>query len=405
MWSAVVLLTLSAVSAETITVRTLDGKTLQGELRALSASELTVTTEQGDVTIPVENLGKVEAAAPPNKERPPVVVQLTDGSKLSSSQVQLDSGKATLTGLDGPEIVIPRRSLQWIRWHSPSSADAAWDETIATPAAGDLLIIRKPVANPSNAGPKVNLDPLEGVVTRVTKAGVAFEFDGDPINVKPEKVEGIVFFKPAAPVSEQVLCKISSPAWGELFAVDVKLNGEGLEVKTVSGAVIPVALSRGTTLDFRVGNMRWLADLEPDDVKTKFHFQPAGMKAKFSDLFNPRSEGPFGGSGLKLGKKDFESGLVLHSPMTMTWRVPPGFSLLRAEIGLPEDAAPGAKLQLKILADQQPVFEQELSAAAREPLQLECKVAGAKRLTIVVDAGERLDFGDTIILGDARFVK
>jgi len=404
MWSAVLWLSLSAVAAESFTVGTLDGKTLQGELRVLSADGLTVATADGDVTIPMVNLGSVRTQKVDAPARPEVKVQLADGSLLYGSQVQLDSGKATITGLDGPEIVVPRRSLRWIRWYQASTADAPWEETIAMPAAGDLLIIRKTAAA---SGSKVHLDPLEGLVSRVTKAGVAFEFDGDPINVKPDKVEGIVFYRPAVPASDPVRCKVTSPSWGELLASDVKLTGAELEVRTPSGALVSVPLSRGTNLDFRVGNMRWLADLEPDEVKTSFHLQPGGMKTKFADLFAPRSEGPFGGTGLQLGKlPKFESGLALHSPTTMTWRVPEGFSLFRATVGLPDDAAAGAKLRLRVLSDQQVLFDEEFSSAgAREPVQLECKVAGLKRVTIAVDSGERLDFGDNIILGDARFVK
>ncbi len=404
MWSVAVLLTLSAVSAERFTVTTLDGQKHEGEIVALGAEGLTLATNDGELKLPLNKLNQV--STPEVNQNSKIFVTLGDGSKLVGDEFTLTSGGGVLVG-DGTQFNVPRRAIKSVRWRSSEAVDPLWQEALETTAAGDLLVIRKTSAAGDSGTSQTILDPLEGLVSGVGKASVAFEFDGDPINVNLSKVEGIVFYKPAAPSTAAPLCKVTAPNVGTLVAAEVKIKGTNLEVKTLSGVTIPVPLARGTSLDFRSGNLQWLADIEPDDVKTSFHLQPGGMKVKFSDLFAPGTEGPFGGAGLKIGAKPaFKSGLSLHSPTTMTFRIPAGFSLFQATVGLPDDAAAGAKLKLRVLADLEALFERDFATAgARGAVELECKVAGAKRLTIIVEAGEGLDFGDTIILGDARFVK
>ncbi len=407
MWSTLLLITLTSLTAESATVTSLDGKSVPGAIVALDATGLTLRTATGEEKFAVENLQSVRAQAVLTRPTPEVVVQLADGSQLFGAEFQLEASRAILIGLDGVQVVLPRRAIRWARFQGSLAVSAGdWQEALSTQAAGDLLVVRKSGAKDATGGTKMVLDPLEGTVKRVGNGTIGFDFDGDEISVKAEKVEGIVFFRPTEPANPQLICKVSTASWGVLQASEVAWIEGNLQLKSPSGVSLRIPWTAGTVLDYRAGNIQWLAELESDTVRTAFHFQPSGMTIKFADLFSPDANGPFGGNGLKLGKQTFESGLSLHSPTTLTYRIPEGFAKFRANLGLVEEVSAAANLQFRILADQRVVFERTIAATdAREPVEVECDLAGARRFTIEVAAGNGLDIGDTIILGDARFVK
>ena len=64
------------------------------------------------------------------------------------------------------------------------------------------------VTKTDDGGKQVVLDPLEGGIIEVRATGVKFDFDGEKIDVKLDKLEGIAFFKPQAPKSGGGFCRV-----------------------------------------------------------------------------------------------------------------------------------------------------------------------------------------------------
>jgi hypothetical protein len=196
------------------------------------------------------------------------------------------------------------------------------------------------------------------------------------------------------------------PGKGAIQAARLEIRDGNLLIESLGGAQLVTPLTSPLLLDFRSANEVRLSDLEPDSSQSAFSLQPKGMKHDFSRIFGPRGGGPFGGSGLVLGKQTFDSGLTLHSPTTVIYRVPEGCRKFLVTAGVSEDAARSADMRLKVLADQKVVIDQVFNSdSGRGPVELECDVTGVKRLSLAVEAGAGLDFGDVLILGDARFVK
>ena len=397
-------LCIALVGAAPATVKTTEGKVLQGTVTELTAEQLIFQSSTGEVKLPVRSVSWVQlgTATFDNASKHSVTVELADGSRWGIGDLATDGIHFKLTLLDGETTRVPARNLKSVRFNTGNSALAeAWQQVLTTPAAGDLLVVRK--ANKEGSG--VNLDPLEGTIQAISSDNVAFDFDGEKINVKRERLEGIVFFKPAKPAGSSV-CRVKGAGNTSLNASRVELREDKLVVSTLSGAQFSLPLTSSLLLDFRAANEVKLAELEPDSTQSAFSLQPKGMKHDFSRIFGPRGGGPFGGNGLKLGKQTFETGLTLHSPTTVIYRVPEGSRKFAVTAGVADEAARSADMRLKVLADQRVVIEKVFnSESGRGPTELECDVTNVRRLTLTVETGAGLDVGDVIILGDARFVK
>ena len=401
---AVILSLLAPTPEPEVAVSALSGAKTEGRLTVLSADGVEVKTSKGVTKLSVRELAKVRFGAAAKAGSLESSVELADGSVLAAREVTLSGSAVVVTLADGGKAECARRLVKSIRFGSKDAApDVQWKSAVIATAQGDQLIVRK--STKASDGPaEVFLDPLEGSVLEISPDAVKFDFDGDKLDVKREKLEGVIFFKPTAPKPAEVFCRVTRGGTA-MVAATAALDGDRLQVTTLGGVKTSLPLD-GVTLDFAAGNETYLAALEPDDVETKFSLQPKGMKTDFAKILGPRASGPFGSRGVRVGKQTFaDNGLTLHSNTKLVYRVPDGFGKFSAVVGLAEEASRGADLHLRVLADQRVLVERSFSGEDRGPFKIENDLAGAERLTIIVEPATGLEFGDILVLGDARFVK
>jgi len=163
-----------------------------------------------------------------------------------------------------------------------------------------------------------------------------------------------------------------------------------------------------TKLDFSVGNVAFLADLEPDsgggDIPVSL--QPAAMSYKFSRVFQLRTRPPLGADSFRIGGQRFENGLALHSPAKLVYRIPDGFKKFHAVAGIDDSVVAAGSFNLVILADGKELRRERYTPdRLREPLPLTFDVTGIRRLTISLEAADGQDIGDQLDLCEARFTR
>jgi hypothetical protein len=414
MAGSILLFLLLAAPGGEVTVEPLEGKPLHGRLVELSATKLVLEDSAGQTSLDPKQLQSVEFESPPATERPQVWVDLIDGSVLPGRSFQSAAGKASLESVQGERLEMGTRSIRAVRFLSQTPEIALqWQELLKLEPAGDMVVLRKTgsreVEEEGKAPRTVTetvLDQLEGTILEVTPAGAKFDFDGDKIDVKREKMEGIIFLQAVKRNLPAPVCRLKTTD-GSIWSVKtLELKAESVSLTTTSGVNQSLPVSSLSQIDFAVGNLLYLADMDQELNQGEISFQPKNMISSFKQLTAPRKNKSTGGEPLSIKGMKYAKGLSLHSRTRIDVRIPDGYRQFRATAGIDDAAGPAANFQLRILGDNKELFTKQFSAdQAAEPLAIELDLAGVRRLTVVVDEGAGQDFGDTLVLANARLTK
>lgn len=395
--NGVLLATLLLSAGPAVEVRTLDGRTVAGELTALDAAALTLTTFEGEAKLPVESLLTLSPKDPPKSpEEPPAVrVELVDGSSLAAAEYAVKGGEAKVKLADGLDVELPVARVANVRFGEQTEALAEqWTKLLATGETHDLLVVGRDGA----------LDYHKGIVRDVTEEQVQFEFDGDVLPVKRNKVYGLIYYRPPAGTLPEAACEIVDASGSRWQARNLSLSDQ-LHWETPAGLSVarpPAAIRK---IDFSHGKIVYLTDMEPETLDFTPFFGTAKELPVIAEFFGPRANKSLSGGPLKLGEKVYENGLALHSRTEITYRLPGRFSRLKATAGIDDAVRPHGHVRLVIRADENVLLEETLTGEDETPLAIDVNLTGARRLAILVDFGDKTDIADHLDLCEARIIK
>ena len=408
----------AALCGVDVSVQPLTGKESSGALQTLSTNRVTITTTQGAVTFSPQDLQQVQfpRVSTTGERAAWAEITLVDGSRVLAADYQTVGKQVVWELLTGGTVNCAASAIRSVRFRKKGDIDLAdaWGEIARAKHAGDLLVVRKkadaPAAGaPAAEGGELSLDQLEGTVIEAAPARVQFDFDGEKISVKRDKVEGIVYYRPNRQPPAVALCRVIDAHQSRWLVKTLDLEGEKLNITTTGGVSASLPLSAVEQVDFSAGNVVYLTDLEQElgEFKTGLPF-PKALLPDLAELYAPRKDRPIGAAVLTIGDQTYSRGLTLHGGAKLHLRVPEGMRLLRASVGLEASLSQGGDLRLQILGDNKPLLSEPFSAAQRPgPLEIELDVSQVHRLTFVVeDAGKPgLDLGDQLNLCNARLTR
>jgi hypothetical protein len=399
-----------------VTVRPLTGETVKGKLVELSEQQVSIALSPENRTFAASDLLAIEFAAAKVADKPTVWVDLLDGSKLLALGYEVSAGKASVRLVGGQMVEIPTRSIHAARFRQQDNELAqAWREIVLAEHTSDLIVVRKTSMRTVEEGegePKTvtetALDVLDGTVLDIRPDSVKFDFDGDKIDVKREKIEGIVYYHAVRRELPPSVCRLVDAGGSQWSLKSLALAEDTVSLVTAAGVSASLPLSGVAKVDFSVGNIVMLAELAPDtgDGEPVVSLQPKAMAAPFGRMFKVSALPPLGADGFKIGGKRYESGLSLHSPLTLVYRVPEGFRKFHALAGVDDSIVAPGDFVLQILGDGKELFRHEFQGAEeRGPLAIDLDLTGVRRLSIVVDPADGQDIGDQLNLCEARLTK
>ncbi|MCU0876589.1 MAG: NPCBM/NEW2 domain-containing protein [Pirellulaceae bacterium] len=407
----------SARANDVVRVVPLAGETIEAKLVALSATNVSVGLPSGTQQLAATDLLAVEFPSPGaiESEEPAVWITLVDGSRLHVENYAAADGKASITLKGGLQVTAPTRSVTSVRYRAqdPSVANL-WQAIVAAPHTSDLIVVRKTStreveeAGETRTVTETILDQLDGTLLGVEPANVNFEFGGDKLQVSREKIEGLVYFHPVRRELSVPACQLIDTSGSRWSLRAVELVDGKLRATTVAGVTAELPLDAVAKIDFSVGNVLDLAELEPDagTAEPVVSLQPAAMSTSFGRLFKRGTQPPLGAEAFQIGGKRFTRGLALHSPQTLVYRVPEGFRKFHAVAGIDDSTIAPGHFVLQILGDGKELFRQEFSPdSPREPLPIRLDLSGVRRLSIVMDPADGQDIGDQLNLCEARLSK
>jgi hypothetical protein len=277
-----------------------------------------------------------------------------------------------------------------------------------------MVVIRKTSMRPLEEGDETStvteiaLDQLEGTVLDVGPESVQFEFEGEKIDVPRTKLEGLVYYHPARREFSPPACKLVDVGGSTWALKSLELAEGRLQASAVGGTAIDFPLAAIAKLDYSIGNVFFLSDLEPDTGGSgaAVSLQPAAMAFKFGRVFGVRTGPPLGAARFQIDGQAFGNGLSLHSPASLVYRAPEGVRWLRAVAGVDDSVIVPGQFDLVILGDGKELLRQSFGGQqGRKPVPIDLEIPGVKRITIVLDPADGQDIGDQLDLCEARLTK
>lgn len=432
---------LIALGAHDFQLQTADGETHYGRLVEVSTDHVSLDTEQGKVSVPLENLADVTPvadiapAAAIAAAKATLWVELVDGSRLAATGYRVTKGRATITLVDDQSAQLPTSAIRAVRFlpataaktsASEATADQAdtdrtpedeapqdpapmpptaaapppnasheaadWARIVETDTAADLIVVRK----------KESLDYQAGVLGDVTDTIVGFKLDDEKIDVKRTKVAGLVYYHAAGKKLPASHGQVLDEAGSRLEIAEVSLESETLKVKTPAGFEAAVPLDK---LAAFTGRVQYLSDLEPISASWRPLVAAAGQPASAEAFFRPRRDQAIDGGALRLDGHSFAKGLSMVSRTEMVYRLPQGqFKRLKALAGIDDRARPAGDARLEVWGDKRKLFETDLRGD-RPSVPIDVDLRGVGRLRIVADFGAEAEIMDLVDLCDARILQ
>ncbi|MDP6443780.1 MAG: NPCBM/NEW2 domain-containing protein [Pirellulaceae bacterium] len=402
------LVALATISAVEIEVTPLTGDAETGELVSVDGEKLVYSVGGESKEIPVAGLRTVRFSGGrlPEKPHSGPTIQFVDGSFVRADSYRTKGGAATIKC---PSIDVATTTKHvtavLLKSHAETPKLAAeWRKLVGGERAGDI-VVRRRTRSSDDGGVTVALDSLDGVLFDVQDE-VEFGFGGERRKVPLNKLEGFAYFHPSRLPQRQTLCRVTDTNGSVWHVSAIAWKDDKLTLATTSGVTAAIADKQLFQLDFATGNVVFLSDLAPDSVKWEPYVETTLDLELVAKMYAPRKDKAANGRKLRVlaDGPTFEKGLSVHSKTELVYRLPERFERFRATVGIDPNYQSFGDVVLTIRGDDRQLYQQPFGGDSK-PQELDLDVSSVRRLTIVVDFGERWDLADYLNFCDARLTK
>jgi hypothetical protein len=358
-------------------------ETLDGQSLAVTVSEIDeqgiVRGEQVPERLNWTNLRRWRRSAVFAVEKPFQVQTKSGVYHCDKVVIEDDLVKATSGSLTIP---FPLESVVCLRMTTEKNVPAI-DVALSKPLADrDQLIVK------TDEAPII----LSGLLSKLSDTEGIFDVDGAARTIAREKIMAIVLAQ--SPTPSKATAKLLLADGSSLPGAPRSLKQNVLvwSVDQRREASIPLAQVAG--IEFFSQRIVYLSDLST-------------IKAEESPLVTfprpYRRDASANGTPLRLGNETFSKGLGAHAQSELTIDIPSGAETFFVAVGIDADAGLRGDCEVKIVVDSREALSQRIRAS-ESPRMVKVDVQRARRLTLIVEAGEDLDLGDAVDWADARFL-
>ena len=386
----------AATAQATGTVRTTDGRTLQGALVVSDDGRATLRSADAEHDLELAELVSFERdGAELRNVQTPHRVWLRSGAELPAKKL---SGRAA--GDDGPSVLLAQL---------PCGAELALPiSTLRAVLQGGLMRPRPALFDQDLAEPAANADLIyvvkDGKAQRSQVTMTAFRPDavdfllrGDEYEFELDGLAGVVFgantgFAPDRQPRPRAVIALTT---GERVEGRLLSLGERVRCRLDEGCELDVPVERLHRLEVSSDKLVWLTDLTPKVEQT-----PA-----FDRTWPWHNNRSVAGPGFRLAGETYERGIGMVPRTRLTYALDGRFDVFEAVIGVDDRGGPAAHAVFRVHVDGEQKFESEPMVRGQKPTPVRVALAGAKTLTIEVDFGKNYDLGDFCAFVDARVVQ
>ncbi len=367
-------------------LRTLGGKAVSGTLTFVDDLTVIVETKDGPVSTPLTQVLALDLL--PAKGIPAGSkysdVRLIDDTVLHCQEIRFLGNTVQLTLLSGTTLKLPIASLTWfVRGAEDAPVRKKFEAIAQQRVRRDRIVILR----------DGELNPLDGALGTIDADGkqVQFKLDGadDSKAIPLDRLHGMIFFRPEGP-AESPICRVYDREGNVLTAAKLSFKDKIWQLTTTFGATLPFAEGAIAKLDFNMGKLTYLSDLEPTKVVER---SGIGLVVKHKKDVN------LDGEPILIDRR-YAKGLSMHAHTELEYDLGGKFKDLKGTLGV--DIRTGADSQplVTIYCDGEKRFSETITPKAPRPISLNVKDIGT--LKIVVSSRNELDLHDHVTFADVR---
>lgn len=381
-------------------VKTLSGASYDGVVTRLTADAAQLKLKDGATKeIPLAEVLSIELSAPPNEAAPPAGqaihrVRLIDGSQLLAEQVTFNGSQVALKLRGGQAASLDLAGVASILLdaHDPKNL-AEFQAALPRTQKGDVVCLV------SRQDPKA-INTFEGVIGIADGQGQTLRFTpdgGEPVQLAISRLRSLAFAR-SGTKPEAKLGKLIDRHQNQFALSHVEMNMNGVKIETPTGLRLDLPLADAIRIDLSQGKLVYVSDLEPTYLDTEHvvYVPPANLKYGRDRTLR--------GTPISVGRKQYAKGLSLHAKTVLEYEVA-GYNFFRCTLGLDDSVSRVGAAAVRIEGDGKELFSQAVGLSDAKPHEVELKIAGVKRLRLIVDYGDDLDLGDHVDFADARIMK
>ena len=404
---------LSQSTGPTVQLQTAQGETVQGELLSIDSGSLDLQSSGEQMTASVDAIERVDfdqvADGEALLQSAAAIIQLSDGSELPVKTIESEGNEFRIKTVGEVEIQLAKNSVQRMMFFEPANDDAMrqkWVDFLSTfEAASDAIVADK----------NENLQAIEGLVGDIAGGVVKFTMGERDVEVKTEKLVGVVFYR-ADREFPGTVCLVTLSDGTTLSAQQIVFTDGLVNVVTRTGDRVVIAPEQTTSLDFSAGRAVYLSDLLPTTNDWKPLVASALSMEHLSRLRIARVNESFSRQPLQLRSlpedgldflattETYTKGFAINGGGRLSFTLNGQFKRLTALAGFdPEvESLPGV-VKLLIEVDGQPLVSEVLeNRTLQKPLPIDIDVVDAQRLVIRLDYHDGRPIGDRIHIVNAK---
>jgi len=380
---AVALLCRAATHADE--VKTLAGKSFTGTVTSVSSTEVEIKTDKG-----VEKIALAQVLALNVRPLRDITnqkfteVKLLDESVLRASKVAYPGKDVQLTLLSGETVQVPLSAIVTIA-RDPHSAELkeGWDKIFKRKVRRDRVVIFR----------NGELQALEGTAGDVLPKEGKIQFkDIDQVgnvDFPLANLHGIIFYRTDV-LQEQPICRVVDTFGNDVTAMKVAFDGKEYTLTTTFGSKLAFKADAISNLDFNMGKLTYLSDMEPAKVVER---SGAGLVTKY------RKDTNLDGEPIIL-EKAHPKGLSMHAHTELEYNLAGRYKEFKALAGVDIRCGAESQARLRVYCDGK--LELDKTVSAKSTLPIGISVRDVQALKVVVSSGNFLDLHDHLTLADAR---
>jgi hypothetical protein len=367
-------------------LRTLGAKTVAGQLWAISESEITLKTDDGTAATPLAqalllDLRPIKGAADAKYTE----VRLLDDSVLLCQSVAFEGNDVNLVLLSGASVKVPLSVVTWLLQEAQDQAlHKKFDDILTQKSKRDRIVVLR----------DTDLNALEGTLGDVDAKGTTIQFrrDGaDAVGILFERLHGLIFYRTEI-AGATPRCRVYDTDGNLLLAVKIAMaeGSDDCQLTTSFGTKVALKKEHLAKLDFNIGKLTYLSDMEPAKVVER---SGIGLITHY------RKDANLDGEPILL-EKQHAKGLSLHAHTELSYQLAGKYKDFKAHLGVDGRTGSDSQALVTIYCDGDKRFSEVVTVKTSRDIALSVK--DVQTLRIVVSSRNFLDLHDHATLADAR---
>ena len=389
--SSFVLLLLLPASLRADELKTLSGKSVSGTLTSVNGVEIVLETKTGEVATPLAQVLALDISSPSKAGSAKYsALRLIDDAVLHCTSVDFAGTELQVTLTTGAKLKLPLSAVVWfVRDADNGVLRKQFEEVALQKSRSDRIVILR----------DGRLNPLPGTLGDPDTAGktISFKRDGaEPVPVQIERLHAMIFYRTDSP-AEPAIVRVFDAEGSVLTASKIEYKKGGWRLKTPFGAELPLAEGAVAKLDFNLGKLTYLSDLEPAKVIESRWGQTKDV------IYPYRKDTNLSGEPIMLPER-FAKGLSMHALTELTYDLGSKYKELRGVLGVEARLGGSSSPIVEIFCDGEKRFSQTITAKETQKVNLNVKDVGSLRIVVrsSSEIGSLLGFGDHVTFADVR---